>query len=110
MDGLDIRMADITKQDRDFSLGIMHTLINKYEADWKEKGEDVDIDEIVAALFLTVTFSSSMKGYETMWNDLATLWAELANIELTRDSGEVQGGMRNRGVKEADINSMCQWQ
>eukprot|EP00978_Attheya_sp_CCMP212_P005058 scaffold11166_cov48-Attheya_sp.AAC.4 len=46
MDGLDIRMADITKQDRAFSLGIMHALMNKFEADWKEKGTDMDIDEI----------------------------------------------------------------
>eukprot|EP00978_Attheya_sp_CCMP212_P038609 scaffold192798_cov54-Attheya_sp.AAC.1 len=85
MDGLDIRMADITKQDRAFSLGIMHALMNKFEADWKEKGTDMDIDEIAAALFSTVTFSSGMRGYETMWTDLAALRAELANIELTRD-------------------------
>jgi hypothetical protein len=98
MDGLDIRMADITKQDRAFSLGIMHALLmNKYETDWRENGEDIDIDEITATLFSTVTFSGDMRGYETKWTDLAALRAELANIELTQDyrgvadSGEVQG-------------------
>eukprot|EP00978_Attheya_sp_CCMP212_P040115 scaffold215586_cov54-Attheya_sp.AAC.2 len=87
MNGLDIRMADITKQDRAFLLEIMHILMNKYEADWQEeRGEDMDINEIGAALFSTVTFCSSMRGYETyMWTDLAALRAELVNIELTRD-------------------------
>eukprot|EP00978_Attheya_sp_CCMP212_P034211 scaffold142337_cov48-Attheya_sp.AAC.2 len=77
-------MADITKH-RAVSLGIMHALVNKFEADWKEKGTNMDIDEIATALFSTVTFSSGMRGYETMWTDLAALRAELANIELTRD-------------------------
>lgn len=85
MDGVDIRMADITKQDRAVSLPIMHALMDSYEADWREGGDNMELNEIGAALFTTITFCSGMRGYETMWTDLAALRAELAHIELTRD-------------------------
>jgi hypothetical protein len=85
MDGLDVRMADVTKQDRALSVPIMHCLMNMYEMEWREKGEAMELDSMAAALFCTVTFCSGMRGYETMWTDLAALRAEIEHIDLTRD-------------------------
>eukprot|EP00978_Attheya_sp_CCMP212_P035409 scaffold154039_cov29-Attheya_sp.AAC.1 len=85
MDGLDVRMADVTKQDRALSVPIMHCLMNMYEKEWQEKGEAMELESIGAALFCTVTFCSGMRGYETIWTDLAALRAEVEHIDLTRD-------------------------
>jgi hypothetical protein len=30
----------------------------------------MELNEIEAALFMTITFCSGMRGYETMWTDL----------------------------------------
>eukprot|EP00978_Attheya_sp_CCMP212_P013694 scaffold34407_cov34-Attheya_sp.AAC.2 len=37
MDGLDVQMANVTKQDRALSVPIMHCFMNMYEKEWKEK-------------------------------------------------------------------------
>ena len=85
--GFRIRTGVMTRQDRAYSLDLIHELLLRFEAEWdrQQSADDVDVVWVSAVMFLLVSSFGGMRGYEVVWTDLAALLHDIQRCELEED-------------------------
>ena len=64
-------MGDVVSQDRDYTLELLHALLEMYELEWQEHGYSVTMLSIHSVMFLLVTCLGGMCGNkvcEQIWS------------------------------------------
>ena len=85
--GFRIRTGVMTRQDRAYSLDVIHELLDRFESEWGRQTEsgEIDLSWISAVMFLLVSSFGGMRGYEVVWTDLAALLHDIQRCELEED-------------------------
>jgi hypothetical protein len=85
--GFRIRTGVMTRQDRAYSLALIHEHLRHFEAEWERQQAADDIDPIwvSAVMFLLTSSLGGMRGYEVVWTDLAALYHDIQRCELEED-------------------------
>jgi hypothetical protein len=73
--GFRMRTGVMTRQDRAYSLEVIHELLNRFEVEWdrQQSIHEIDSEWVSAVMFLLVSSFGGMRGYEVVWTDLAAL-------------------------------------
>ena len=85
--GFRIRTGVMSRQDRAYSLEVIHEMLERFEAEWcrQQELDDVDIHWLSAVMFLLVSSFGGMRGYEVVWTDLAALLHDIERCENEED-------------------------
>jgi hypothetical protein len=83
--GCSVRIGDVTKQDRAFTIQILLKLLSMYEAEFNDLGYDMPLESMYSCMFLLLTCLGGMRGYEAVWTDLAALRYDLEFCEHAED-------------------------
>jgi len=75
------RMGDIVRQDRAFTLPIVHKLLEMYEDEYNNEEKPMSSESLCACLFLLVACLGGMRGFEVVWTDLAALRYDISYCE-----------------------------
>jgi hypothetical protein len=77
----------MSRQDRAYSLELIHELLTRFEFEWERQQEEGDIDMLwlSAVMFLLVSCFGGMRGYEVVWTDLAALLHDISRCENEED-------------------------
>ena len=68
--GMSARMGNEVRQDRAYTLSLLHKLLEMYEEqEWAENKFAIILQVISAAMFLIITCCGGMRGYEAVWTD-----------------------------------------
>ena len=87
--GIAARMGDTVRQDRAYTIAVLHALLAMYEAEYQELGDSMPFNSLCSCMFLLVTCLGGMRGYEAVWTDLATLRYDLLYCEELEDYSAV---------------------
>ncbi|KAL7466322.1 hypothetical protein ACHAXS_006627 [Conticribra weissflogii] len=87
--GILARMGDVVRQDRAFTLEVIHKLLEMYEIEWREQEYSMPLEVIGACMFLLVSSLGGMRGFEVVWTDLAALRYDLKYCETMEDESAV---------------------
>ena len=94
--GIAARMGDIVKQDRAFTIQVLHALLAMYEEEYQELGSLIPLNSICSCMFLLLTCLGGMRGFEAVWTDLATLRYDLLYCEELEDFSAVSWPIAGR--------------
>ena len=98
--GMSARMGNEVRQDRAYTLSLLHRLLEMYEQEWEEKKFAINLQVISAAMFLIITCCGGMRGYEAVWTDLSALRYDISYCESLGDfeavSWPIVGRFKNR--------------
>lgn len=85
--GFRIRTGVMTRQDRAYSLELVHEMLERFENEWtrQEDRQEVDLKWISAVMFFLVSCFGGMRGYEVVWTDLAALLHDIERCEQEED-------------------------
>ena len=83
------RMGDIVRQDRAYTIQVILKLVDMYEQEYQELGDNMPFESISACMFLLLTCLGGMRGYEAVWTDLATLRYDVEFCEANEDDSAV---------------------
>ena len=85
--GFRIRTGVMTRQDRAYSLDVIHELLRRFDDEWERQRELGNVDQkwISAVMFLLVSSFGGMRGYEVVWTDLAALLHDIQRCEDEED-------------------------
>ena len=83
--GCRARMGDITRQDRAFTLAVLHQLLEMYEEEFHAREGPMRHEAICACMFLLVACLGGMRGFEVVWTDLAALRYDVEYCEDLED-------------------------
>ena len=85
--GFRIRTGVMSRQDRAYSLELIHELLTRFELEWERQQEQGEINLIwlSAVMFLLVSSFGGMRGYEVVWTDLAALLHDVSRCENEED-------------------------
>ena len=83
------RMGDIVRQDRAYSIDIVHKLLEMYEDEYQDATTAMSLNSICACMFLLLTCLGGMRGYEAMWTDLSGLRYDVEYCEELDDFSAV---------------------
>jgi len=87
--GMGARMGNEVRQDRAYTLALVHKLLEMYEQDWEDNKFNIDLQTLSAAMFLIITCCGGMRGYEAVWTDLSALRYDVAYCEAQGDYSAV---------------------
>ena len=87
--GMSARMGNEVRQDRAYTLVLLHKLLEMYEQDWEDNKFAIDLHTLSAAMFLVITCCGGMRGYEAVWTDLSALRYDVAYCESLEDYSAV---------------------
>ena len=87
--GCAARMGDVVKQDRAFTIGVLHKLLESYEKEYQDYGLSMSDTSMQAVMFLLLTSLGGMRGFEAVWTDLAALRYDVAYCEDMDDYSAV---------------------
>ena len=71
--GVSMRMGDVVKQDRAYTVEVVHAVINLFEEDFQCVGYRMTVNEMSAAMFFIASCFGGFRGFETVWTDLGAL-------------------------------------
>ena len=83
--GCNARNGDIVKQDRAFTVEVLHALLAMYEVEYEELGVAMPLNLMCSCMVLLLTCLGGMHEYEAVWTDLATLRHDLMYCESLDD-------------------------
>jgi hypothetical protein len=83
--GVSVRMGDIVTQDRAYTIGIVHAIIQMFEEQFMEEGYDMPVRDMEAVMFFLASCLGGFRGYETVWTDLGALRYDLEYCEDQED-------------------------
>ena len=87
--GCAARMGDVTRQDRAYTIGVLHKLLQLYEDEYQDSGGDMESESIHAVMFLLLTCLGGMRGFEAVWTNLAALRYDVGYCEDMDDYSAV---------------------
>ena len=87
--GICARMGDIVDQDRAYTIQVLHKLLEMYETEYRELGQNMSMISLNACMFLLLTCLGGMRGFEAVWTDLAALQYDVAYCEDMDDYSTV---------------------
>ena len=79
------RMGDVVHQDRAFTPGVLHRLLEMYEQEFWDETTPMSHDSMCSVMFLLVACLGGMRGYEVVWTDLAALRYDVCYCEELDD-------------------------
>ena len=79
------RMGDIVKQDKAYTIEVLHKLLSMYEMEYQDLGSDMSMNSMCSVMFLLLTCLGGMRGYEAVWTDLVTLRHDIELCERADD-------------------------
>ena len=71
-------MGDVVKQDRAFTIRVLHKLLENYEKEYQGYGWRMSNTSMHSVMFLLLTCLGGMRGFEAVWTDLAALRYDVA--------------------------------
>jgi len=71
--GMSVRMGQVTKQDRAFSIELVLEMMSRFEGEFLEAGAGMDLLRLQAAVWLVTSHTGSLRGFETTKALLHTL-------------------------------------
>lgn len=82
-----MRTGVMSRQDRAYSLELLHEMLRRFELEWERQEElgSIDLQWLSAVMFLLVSSFGGMRGYEVVWTDLAALLHDIQRCELEED-------------------------
>eukprot|EP00804_Cyclotella_cryptica_P009188 CCRYP_003242-RA/>CCRYP_003242-RA protein AED:0.68 eAED:0.66 QI:0/-1/0/1/-1/1/1/0/349 len=98
--GIAVRMGDVVKQDRAYTIEIVHAVINLFEEQFQEEGYNMPVRDLEAALFFIISCMGGFRGYEVVWTDLGALKYDIAYCESTDDMTAVAWPVTGRFKNE----------
>ena len=89
--GFRIRTGIMSRQDRAYSLELVHELLDRFESEWErqQEAEEIDLHWLSAVVFLLASCLGGMRGYEVVWADLAGLIHDISRSEQEEDYSAV---------------------
>ena len=66
-------MGDVVRQDRAFTLPVLHRLLSMYELEYEDEDGEMTHESFCACMFLLCSCLGGMRGFEVVWTDLAAL-------------------------------------
>jgi len=87
--GFKIRIGQVTRQDKAFTIPLIHKLCERYEEKWIQADGRLALSTLFEIMFILLTFCGGMRGYEAVWTDLGGLRYDLEYIETTEDESGV---------------------
>ncbi len=88
-EGCAARMGDTVRQDRAYSIEMLHKLLEMYEKEYQDLGDEMSDESMNACMFLLVTSLGGMRGFEAVWTDLAALRYDIEYCESRDDYSAV---------------------
>ena len=83
--GISVRMGDIVKQDRAYTIEVVHAVIGFFEEQFQSEGYTMPVRDFEAALFFIISCMGGFRGYETVWTDLGALRYDVNHCEEQDD-------------------------
>ena len=83
--GCSARSGDIVRQDRAYTLEVLHALIAMYQAEYEELRDTMSLNSISSCMFILLTCLGGMCEYEAFRTDLASLRYDLLYCESLDD-------------------------
>ena len=87
--GIGARMGDTVKQDRAYTIEVVHRLLEMFEEEWNETLLDIPLISIQGVMFLLVTCLGGMRGFEAVWTDLGALRYDVSYCERLDDESAI---------------------
>ena len=87
--GCAARMGDVVRQDRAFTIGVLHKLLESYEREYQDTGGAMSDKSMESVMFLLLTCLGGMRGFEAVWTDLAALRYDVGYCEDMDDYSAV---------------------
>ena len=78
-------MGDVVKQDRAFTMPVLHRLLAMYESEYEEEGLEMSHESLSSCMFLLCACLGGMRGFEVVWTDLAALRYDVGYCEEMDD-------------------------
>ena len=78
-------MGDVVKQDRAFTMPVLHRLLSMYEAEYEDEGVEMSHESLCSCMFLLCLCLGGMRGFEVVWTDLAALRYDVGYCEEMDD-------------------------
>ena len=88
--GFRIRVGVATRQDRAYTLPLLHEMVRRCEDHWEESDGEPTLTWISAVMFLLASCLGGMRGYEVVWADLSAL---IHDVEKADSSDEEPDGV-----------------
>ena len=82
-------MGDIVWQDRAYTIRVLLKMLDVFEAEYQDLGDDMPLQSIKACMFLLLTCLGGMRGYEAVWTDLVALRYDVEHCEDSEDYSAV---------------------
>lgn len=86
--GFRIRTGVQVRQDKAYTLEVLHELLRRFESEWYDMEGEVTMHWISGVMFLLTSCLGGMRGYEVVWTDLAAL---IHDIERCEEDGIEEG-------------------
>ena len=80
--GFRIRTGVMTRQDKAYTLALVHEMLNRFEQDWEKCDGQPSVKWISAVMLFLTTCLGGMRGYEVVWTDLAALIHDVEMCEM----------------------------
>ena len=78
-------MGDIVRQDRAYTIAVLHKLLSMYEMEWEQLGYAMPRHALSSCMFLLVSCLGGLRGFEVMWTDLSALRYDVQFCEAQMD-------------------------
>ena len=82
-------MGDVVRQDRAYTLPIVHKLLAMYEAEYDDDTSAMTHESYCSCMFLLCSCLGGMRGFEVVWTDLAALRYDVEYCEDIDDYSAV---------------------
>jgi hypothetical protein len=87
--GLRIRTGVLTRQDRAYTMDVVHEVLRMFENEWEELDGDPPLLWISAVTFFLASCLGGMRGFEVVWTDLAALIHDMRRLEEDDDDSGI---------------------
>ena len=87
--GFRIRTGVMTRQDRAYTMDVVHKMIQLFEEDWESCDGEPEMLWISAVTFFLTSCLGGMRGFEVVWTDLGALLYEIAKLEEEEDTSGI---------------------
>ena len=98
--GVSVRMGDIVKQDRAYTIELVHAVIDMFEQQFQKEGYNMPVRDFEAALFFIISCTGGFRGYEVVWTDLGALKYDVQYCEECDDFSAVAWPVTGRFKNE----------
>lgn len=85
--GLSTRLGDIVKQDRAYTIEVVHAMLQLWEDEFIASG--YDMPGLEACMFFLASCTGGLRGYETVWTDIGALIYDVEYCEERDDLSAV---------------------